>query len=152
MDIYKDEGVRENAVERLSKRSLALTFLGLFFIFQGLRVFGSEPSVNSVNGLAVLYEFVPRETRAMLWISLGVITAICAWLKERQWVAVASAIVMPVERVVSYLWSGIHALIPGDPDGSLWSFLDALRWASILCLILVIAGWTEYDKRGIAHD
>lgn len=149
MDIYKDEGVRENIVERLSKRSLALTFLGLFFIFQGLRVFGSEaPNTN----LAILYEVIPRDTRAILWISLGVITALCAWLKERQWVAVASAIVMPVERVVSYLWSGIHALIPGDPDGSLWSFLDALRWASIVCLILVIAGWTEYDKRGIKND
>lgn len=149
MDIYKDEGVRENIVERLSKRSLALTFLGLFFIFQGLRVFGSEaPNTN----LAILYDVIPRDTRAIMWISLGVITALCAWLKERQWVAVASAIVMPVERVVSYVWSGIHAVIPGDPDGSFWSFLDALRWASIVCLILVLAGWTEYDKRGIAHD
>lgn len=149
MDIYRDEGVRENAVERLSKRSLALTFLGLFFIFQGLRVFGSEaPNAN----LAVLYDVVPRETRAILWMSLGVITVGCAWLKERQWVAVASAVVMPVERVVSYLWSGAQALIPGDPDGSFWSFVDALRWLSVLCLILVIAGWTEYDKRGISND
>lgn len=149
MNSYKDERAGESVLEKVSKRSLALTFVGLFFIFQGLRVFGSEaPNTN----LAILYEVVPRDTRAILWISLGVITACCAWFKERQWVAVASAVVMPVERIISYSWSGIHALIPGPPDGSLWSFVDALRWACVLGFTLVIAGWTEYDKRGIGHD
>ena len=136
-------------MDKLSKRSLALTFMGLFFVFQGLRVFGSEaPNTN----LAILYEFFPRETRATMWVGLGAMTVVWSWVRNWQWVAVASAVVMPVERIVSYLWSGIHYCIPGPPEGFVWSWIDALRWTCILGVIVVIAGWTEYDKRGIGND
>lgn len=110
---------------------------------------GTEPS--NAN-LAILYEVIPRDTRAILWIALGTITALWAWVKSRQWVAVAAAVVMPVERIVSYLWSGIHYYIPGPPEGFFWSWIDAMRWACVLGFIVVVAGWTEYDKRGIKND
>lgn len=149
MNSYKNERVGESVLERASKRSLALTFIGLFFVFQGMRVLGTEPS--NAN-LAILYEVIPRDTRATLWIALGTITALWAWVKSRQWAAVAAAVVMPVERIVSYLWSGVHYYIPGPPEGFFWSWIDVMRWASVLCLIIVIAGWTEYDKRGTNND
>ena len=128
-----------------SKRSLALTFIGLSFLFQGLAVL-TDPLVPPDH--AVLYEMIPVPVRAGLWSVTGAVTLAWAWSRHWQWVAVVAAVVMPLERVISYLWSFAHWLIPGPPGGSVWSLMDAGRWAAVVALIVVIAGWVEWDRAG----
>ncbi|MBM9432329.1 hypothetical protein [Flaviflexus equikiangi] len=91
---------------------------------------------------------IPVHVRAFLWTGCGLVTIIWAWAKHWQWVAVVAAVVMPLERLISYLWSTLHWLIPGPPGGTAWSLVDAGRWASLVALIVVIAGWVEWDRAG----
>jgi len=129
----------------LSKRSLALTMVGVFFILQGVTV-GANPLFPPDH--AILHETIPVGVRAVLWITTGTITAVWAWMHAWQWVAVVAAVVMPIERTVSYVWSFAHWLIPGPPGGSAWSIVDAAQWAALVALIVVIGGWIEWDRAG----
>lgn len=133
----------------VSKRSLALTMVGVFFLLQGLSVL-TEPPIASE--LAVLHAVIPLHVRATLWTMSGLVTIAWAWSRHWQWIAVVAAIVMPLERVISYLWSFAHWVIPGPPGGSMWSLVDAGRWAAMAALIVVIGGWIEWDRAGGAGD
>lgn len=133
----------------LSRRALALTCIGAFFLLQGMQALGSELSNPD---WAILYEAIPRPVRAGMWTAAGLATVIWAWSRQRQWVAVVAAVIMPIERIISYLWSALQWFIPGPPGGSLWSLLTAAMWAAMVALILVIAGWVEWDRAGGAHE
>lgn len=128
-----------------SKRSLALTAIGAFIILQGLASL-HHPLLPA--DFAVLHEMIPRGLRALLWATTGAVTVVWAWSRHWQWVAVVAAVAMPLERVISYLWSFAHWIIPGPPGGSPWSLVDAGRWAAVVALIVVIAGWVEWDRAG----
>lgn len=130
-------------IRRLSKRSLALSFIGFYFIFQGLRVFGPEEP-RAV--LEVLYDTLPRETRGNIWVFLGLNTIAWAWTKKYQWVSVASAVALPVERVVSYTWLFFSYFTTNGEQGSLWCAFDAMRWLAVVGLTVVISGWFEWEK------
>ena len=133
----------------LSRRSLALTMVGVFFLLQGLSVL-TEPPIASA--LAILHAAIPLEVRATLWVGAGLVTIIWAWSRHWQWVAVVAAIVMPIERVISYLWSTLQWVIPGPPAGSIWSIVDAGRWAAMVALIVIIGGWIEWDRAGSENN
>ena len=133
----------------LSRRSLALTMIGLFFLLQGLSVLTEAPTPRD---LAILHTAIPLEVRAMLWTGTGLVTIIWAWSRHYQWVAAVSAVIMPLERVISYLWSTLQWAIPGPPAGSGWSIVDAGRWAAIVALVIVISGWIEWDRAGKDRD
>ena len=133
----------------LSKRSLALTMVGIFFLLQGLSVL-TEPPIASE--LAILHAAIPLHVRATLWTACGVLTIAFAWSRHWQWVAVVAAVAMPIERVISYLWSALQWATPGPPPGSGWSLVDAGRWAAMVALIVVIGGWIEWDRAGKDRD
>lgn len=133
----------------VSKRSMALACIGVFFLLQGLVVLGTQLGNPDWD---VLYGAIPRPIRSGLWAVCGAITLGFAWSRRWQWVSVVAAVVMPIERVISYLWSSIQFFIPGPPAGSLWSLLNAGRWAAIVALIVVIAGWVEWDRAGGEAD
>lgn len=124
--------------------------VGVFFLLQGLSVL-TEPPIASE--LAILHAAIPLEVRAMLWAGSGIVTILWAWSRHWQWVAVVAAVIMPIERVISYLWSTLQWAIPGPPAGSGWSIVDAGRWAAMVGLIVVIGGWIEWDRAGSEnHD
>lgn len=131
----------------ISKRSLAFTFLGVFFILQGVRTYGT--TVSSPD-LAIAHElYLPLGLRVALWTASGLLVVIYAWAgPRRQWIASAAAVIMPAERTLSYLFSFIHWTLPGPPGGTPWSIVDATRWGAILALLLVLAGWVEWDRGG----
>lgn len=131
----------------LSKRSLAFTFLGVFFILQGVRIYGEAVSDPD---LAIAHElYLPIGLRVCLWTVSGLLVVLYAWAgPRRQWISSAAAVVMPAERTLSYLFSFIHWTLPGPPGGSPWSIVDAARWGAILGLLLVLAGWVEWDRGG----
>lgn len=134
----------------VSKRSLALTFIGFFLLFQGLRVL--EVHVSNPD-LAIAHElYIPRMVRVWLWTLSGGLTILFAWSRNWQWVSVSAAVLMPVERVISYAFSFFHWLAPGPPSGSIWSIVDVGRWVTVTALIIVIAGWVEWDRAGGEAD
>ena len=131
----------------LHPRTVALTLIGAFLVFQGLEIlFSGFTSMNPDR--AVLYEMLPVPARATAWIVLGVMTAGAAWTKW-WWVGASAMVVMPLERIASYAWSYAQWLIPGEPGGDASSLPAALKWAALAGLFVVA---TAKTNRGVPSE
>ena len=94
-------------------------------------------------GDAVLHELIPPPWRGGAWLLAGLlIIALARTRYERA--AWLIAMLMPVQRVLSHIWSLAMVLTPGPPPGALDAFGYIVAWSSLAALIYVIAGWPEH--------
>ena len=92
---------------------------------------------------AVLHELIPPLWRGGAWVLAGLlIIALARTRYERA--AWLIAMLMPVQRVLSHIWSLAMVLAPGAPPGALDAFGYIVAWSSLAALIYVIAGWPEH--------
>lgn len=118
--------------------------LGVMWVMFGLAILGSSGLEYSIDE-AVLFVFIPREARATLWIVSGLLGAASSIRAIPEWIGFMSLVVMPMQRVVAYLWSFLMWVIPGLPGGSLVSLWEGIGWASFTFLVAWIASWHEPD-------
>lgn len=129
--------------ERLGKRGVSLFLLGVMWVSLGVETMDSH--LNSSIEEAVLFTYLPIWLRLGLWVLTGLVAvwASTANWKNAQAVGFAVLVVMPIQRVIGYLWSFMMWAIPGDAAGSFLSLWSAAKWACLAVLVAVIGSWHE---------
>lgn len=94
---------------------------------------------------AVLHEALPMWLRTALWALTGAIAIVCAVTGRYISVGFGSAVMMPVERTVSYFWSSMAFIIPGPPSGRPQSIAWMAWWLVVTLIVLlpVIASYAH---------
>lgn len=125
----------------LGRRGLALAILAALWLLMGTRVAATHDPALIDPGRAVLYEVWPLWLRVTAWCATGTAGLVAALWPRWQDAGWWALLVMPAERVISYIWSLAHSLIPGWPPGASWEALIGLvTWGGILSLLLLLAG------------
>lgn len=132
-------------MSRPSRRSVALATVGFLHLGIGWQLILS-PEVPADPGLALLHAYIPTEIRIGLWTGAGLLCMLLPWRPRTEKVGWAVAMAMPVERTVSYFWSGINAILPGWPPGAFRSFGTMAFWLGICFIIWLMSGWTETER------
>ena len=126
------------------RRALALTLIGVMHMTHALVVIGETVPDRSD---AILHTWLPLGVRVCGWLGTGLIVAVMAWSRW-QWVAASAAVIMSVERAISYAWSWLAWALPGVDGGHPHAWALALQWAAYSALILVIVRWLEAPDGG----
>ena len=121
-----------------------LTVIGTAWLCRAAQVwFAPELSHPS---WAILHDMIPLQLRIALWTGTGLAALACGrW--GRAPLGLALAIIMPVERCISYLWSSLMFALPGDPPGHLASLAWCGWWASLATAIALVACWPLLVRR-----
>lgn len=125
----------------IPRRRAALVLLGLMHLGMGLRLIGL-PAGPGDPDLAIWHELLPLWLRVVLWAGLGAVAIVSA-VTGGERIGWTLVILMPVERSLSYAWSGLMWIVPGWPPGALASFGGAAFWTVIAGIIWLMAGWPE---------
>lgn len=128
----------------IPRRRAALLLIGLMHLamIPGIVFRAAAPNPD----LAILHTLMPVWLRASLWGTSGLLCLFMALHHRAEAMGWAVAMLMPLERAVSYLWSGVQWIIPGWPPGAAASFGTALMWAVIAGLIWLMAGWPDVQE------
>lgn len=128
----------------IPRRRAALILIGLLHLGMVPGIIVRPVVVDP--GLAILHTMMPVWLRASLWATAGLLCLALALHHRSEAVGWGIAMLMPIERAVSYLWSGIQWIIPGWPPGAAASFGTAAVWAVIGGLIWLMAGWPDVQE------
>lgn len=130
---------------RPPRRSVALATLGFLHLGMGLRLLLTTESPVDPD-IALLHMLIPVPVRVGLWIFVGTMCILLAWRPRTERIGWAVAMMMPIERAVSYFWSGAMAVVPGPPPGAMESFGAMMFWMGVGFLIWLMSGWTESGR------
>ena len=124
------------------RRRITLALVGVVHAAMTVQLLtGPERLVDP--GVAILHELLPTPVRAALWGSMAVIMLITAGHERWEPIGWLAAMVMPLERAVSYGWSGLMWLIPGWPPGAAASWGASLLYLGLAGILYVVATWEE---------
>ena len=124
------------------RRGLSLLVLGAIWVVMGVVVAAQEREIDPAD--AILYEAIPIEIRAGLWIGTGLVALFAAFCPHRQVAGWWALMILPAERAISHLWSFAQSVVPGEPPGTRFEGLALfLLWALIIRVLLLVAGWDE---------
>lgn len=101
---------------------------------------GSIPADVIDPDLSLLHHWLPGGVRVGLWLTAAALAASGAVSRRWTTAGYVAAVLMPVERAVSHLWSWLAWLLPGTPPGDRYGWTAAVVWACIAALISVLAG------------
>ena len=119
----------------LGRRGAILLCYGTVWALYGYaQIVSPQPDQR---GLTAALELMPLDAWGALWVAIGIVALVSAWLPQgRDWVAFLLLPLMVVPWIVSYL----IAWIVGDfPRG----WVATLVWAAIAVPVWVVAGWRE---------
>lgn len=131
----------------MTRRRIILLLVGLMHLGMGLTL-AAGPMPPRNPDLAVLYELIPPTARIALWFGIGLTVIALALIDRRrnEEAAWTVAVLMPMERVASYAWSGIQWLIPGYPPGAAASFGSMIAWLAILGILVTVSRWADHTE------
>ena len=130
------------ALRHLGYRGMALILLGCDWAMIGAQL-AAETARKVDPDAAILHELIPMPVRVWLWIGFGAAVALCGLVNRLQGLGFTLALVMPVERAVSHAWSWQAHVVPGGPGGAPDAWALALRWLTIVGLVLLMSRWRE---------
>lgn len=125
----------------LGRRGAVLFFLGAIWVFQGISTYFNEPnpSYALLNG----NEFL----QGTAWVITGLVAMVYA--KKPQGYDVIGFVflyIMAAFRIVSYGFAFIHWLLPSGTDGNPRGIVGVFSWATIIILLIAVAGWKESEE------
>ena len=88
----------------------------------------------------LLHQQIPDAARIILWCAAGGVCLLGALRHRCQTAGFVAAVVMPVERSISHLWSWVSWALPGPPPGEPAGLAWAVIWASLVALIIILSG------------
>lgn len=132
-------------LKRMGRRGTVLALLGACWIARGLSIL-HDPGLNNPDD-AILHNLLPAWLRVSLWTLTGLTAILTAWNVKRQDIGWAALIFLPLERVVSHLWSVAMWVVPGPPSGTWHSAIYIIYWVTLVCVIVLLASWRE-DEQG----
>ena len=124
------------------RRRTALALLALLHVGMGLTLV-LQPAEPPMPGVAVLHELLPVSLRIALWVGCGAAMAAAALSYRGEHIGWGVAIVMPVERAISYGWSALMWMVPGYPPGAVASLGSAFIWTAVAAIVWLMAQWPE---------
>lgn len=92
----------------------------------------------------LLHRQIPVYIDATIWLTAAMGCFAAAFDRNgprRDGLALAFAVIPPVIRFASYLWSWVVALVPGEPDGTPTGWFSALLYlcmVGVVCLVAAI--------------
>lgn len=94
------------------------------------------------DGAMLLHRHIPVVIDATMWLTAALGCLAAALDRNgprRDGLALAFAVVPPVIRFGSYLWSWIVALIPGEPDGTPTGWYSAAIYSCMVAMVWLVA-------------
>ena len=132
------------------RRHLVLALFGLFNIMWAIAVV-REP----INPEALLLHehFLPPSARVFIWGFTGAVALIASTRTKWHEMATFAVVLMPLERAISYLYSGVVGLLPvtgGDvlslPRAGMWLSLCGVMWATSHWPCPRVEGLPEWEE------
>ena len=124
----------------LGRRGAVLFFLGVTWVFQGISTYFNEPSPS--YALLDGNEFL----RGTAWVITGLGAMLYA--KRPQGFDVwgfISLYIMAAYQIIAYGLGFVLWIVPGGYDGNPRGIVGVFSWASILILLIAVAGWKENE-------
>lgn len=125
----------------LGRRGAILFFLGVTWVFFGIATYFNEPSPSYalLNG----NEFL----RGTAWVITGVVSMFYARRPQGfdVW-GFISLYIMAAYRIIAYGFDFVLWSMPGGGDGNPRGILGVFSWATILILLITVAGWKEHEQ------
>ena len=136
--------MRTNIMFEKFQRVMLMVF-GLLCLARSFQLF-VDPEVLRPVDYAVLHEYIPLPARVWLWGVLGLVGAAASVINKTE-LGYGAVILMPAERVVSYVYSTAAFVVPGGRDGRWQSASWELWWLMLFTSIFLTATWPEiYNK------
>ena len=124
-----------------------LIVIGFLYISRGVQIWIAPE--ETVPSWALLHQMLPSGLHVGLWMVTGLISLI-AGLKGKTPSGFFVIMIMPAECVVSYAWSFVMYLIPGEPQGHLGSLAWFVWWVYFLLVLNLVAAWPELNRKYFA--
>lgn len=134
-----------NHFKDVPRRRLALMCFGLLWIGQGMHLW-LVPQSDVILDKFIIHEFFPIGLRIVAWMLTGLLCILFSTWDDTEKTGWKWAMVMPIERTVSFFISGLMWIIPGWPPGAVNSFGESVYWGIVSLLIWVVAGIAEAPK------
>ena len=123
--------------QTINPRRHALIIIVFMHISMAFSVVHTE--IGRSSDKAVLFDAWPPPLRSGLWAGAALVVAVGIFCSKFEPAAFGFAIIMPMERVVGYLWAWMHFMIPGYPPGDPWIWSNALFWICVSAMIGLMA-------------
>lgn len=127
----------------LGRRGWVLLLIGVLWIITAWAVYQMPYPTWRPRAL---HEYIPHIIREGLWIATGLVAIWAAFLRRPgadRW-GYFALIVMPAERVLSWLFSGVITLGGWLPMPTIWLCVANMTvWLVVALLLMVMAGWRE---------
>lgn len=128
-----------NLGERIGRRGASLLTLGVIWGLFGLSMISAPAAPAGVS----LYELIPQQVFAVLWIASSLVAIVSAGFTtpgHDAWGFIALIVPLLI-RVASFTWAWVMFLV--GHGGSERGWITAVVWSALIGLIVVIAGWAE---------
>jgi hypothetical protein len=139
--------------KKLGVHGSGLVLIAIMWTLIGISALSPQPA-QPQPGAYLLHQYIPPVITATMWFTAGLGCLAAALDRNgprRDGLALALAVIPPVIRVTSYLWSWGISLIPGDPAGSPRGWYAAALFSCLVALVWLVAAIPEENGNGKPH-